>query len=101
MVHEILITKSNKTDKEFKAEIDGTKTLHFGAKGMSDFTKHTNVERKQRYVNRHKPNEDWTSSGLKAAGFYAKHILWNKPTLQSSVKDLNNKFSNIKVKLLD
>jgi len=99
MVHEIVITKSNKPDKKFKAEIDGTKTVHFGAKGMSDFTKHKDVERKQRYVNRHKANEDWTSSGFKTAGFYSRWITWNKPTLQSSVKDLNSKFSNIHVKL--
>ena len=25
-------------------------------------------------------NGDWTKSGAKGAGFYNKHVLWNKPT---------------------
>ena len=69
--------------------IDGTKTVHFGAKGMSDFTKHKDTERKQRYINRHKANEDWTSTGVKTAGFYAKHILWNKPSMNASINDVH------------
>ena len=34
-------------------------------------------------------NEDWTKSGVKAAGWMSKHDLWNKPTLQASVADIN------------
>jgi len=30
------------------------KTTHFGAAGMSDYTKHKDPERKQRYLNRHR-----------------------------------------------
>ena len=44
MSHTIVISKSNKPDKKLKAEIDGTKTVHFGAKGMSDYTKHKNED---------------------------------------------------------
>jgi len=54
-------------------------------------------DRKNRYVQRHKNmNEDWTKSGIKTAGFYAKHVLWNKPTLKESIKDLNDKYKDIK-----
>ena len=35
------------------------KTTHFGWRGMSDFTKHKDPERKQRYLDRHKKNENW------------------------------------------
>ena len=51
---EIIITKSKNKDKKYDARIDGKKTVSFGAAGMSDFTKHKDTERKQRYLNRHK-----------------------------------------------
>ena len=37
-------------------------------------------------------NEEWTKVGIKTPGFYAKHVLWNKPSLKASVDDLNKKF---------
>ena len=91
--HEVIITKSEKPDKKLKAVIDGTKTAHFGAKGMSDFTKHKDTERKQRYINRHKANEDWTSTGFKTAGFWSKKLLWKRSTLNALINDVNNKFN--------
>lgn len=72
------------------------KTIHFGAKGYSDYTKHKDEKRKENYINRHKKNEDWTDPNK--AGFYAKNLLWNKPTLEDSIKDTNKKFKNIKLK---
>ena len=51
---EIIISKSKNKDKKFDARIDGKKTISFGSAGMSDFTKHKDTERKQRYLNRHK-----------------------------------------------
>ena len=94
---EVQIKRSKRKDKKFDAIIDGKKTVSFGAAGMSDFTKHKDPERKERYINRHKKNEDWNDP--KTAGFYARHILWNKTSLQASVSDINKKFPNIKVKL--
>jgi hypothetical protein len=96
--HEIIISKSEKPDKKLKAVIDGTKTIHFGAAGMSDYTKHKDKERKARYESRHKKNENWTASGFKTAGFYSKNILWNKPTIQGSIRDINDKFGSLHVK---
>jgi len=93
---EVIIKKSNKPDKKFDAVIDNKKTVSFGAKGMSDYTIHKDPERKARYIARHKANEDWTKSGVKTAGFYSRNILWNKPTLQASVNDLNSKYKDIK-----
>jgi hypothetical protein len=93
---EVIIKRSHKPDKKFDAIIDNKKTVAFGAKGMADFTLHKDPERKARYIARHKSNEDWANSGIKTAGFYAKHVLWNKPTLQASVNDLNHRYKNIK-----
>ena len=34
--------------------------ISFGAVGYSDFTKHKDEDRKQRYINRHRNKENWT-----------------------------------------
>ena len=90
---EIIIKKSTKSNKKLDAIIDGKKTVSFGARGYSDYTLHKDDERKNRYVNRHKKNEDWALSGIDTPGFYAKHILWNKKTVKESVDDLNKNIS--------
>ena len=82
----VVITKSkNSSKKKYDARIDGTKTVSFGQKMASDFTKHKNKDRKEAYIARQKNNEDWNKSGAKTAGFYSKHVLWNKPTLKESI----------------
>ena len=97
---EVVITKSkNSSKKKYDARIDGTKTVSFGQKGASDFTKHKNTDRKERYIDRHKAREDWTKSGAKTAGFYSKHVLWNKPTLKESIDDINKRFKNLNIKM--
>ena len=93
---DIVISKSNRKDKKLKAVIDNKKTIHFGASGYSDYTKHKDDSRKDAYIQRHKKNENWAD--FKTAGFYAKHILWNKPSILESVKDTNKQFKNIHIK---
>ena len=91
MVKLVSIKPSSRQDKKLVAEFDdGTKT-HFGAKGMSDFTKNKDEERKDRYIKRHKANENW--SDPKSAGALARFVLWNKPTLSASIQDYKNRFN--------
>ena len=90
---QVVIQKSLRPDKKIDAVIDGKKTIPFGQKGASDYTIHRDPERKDRYINRHKPREDWTDP--RTAGFYNRFVLWNKPTLKQSVDDLNKKYKNI------
>ena len=92
----VVIRKSSKADKKYEAVIDGRKTVSFGAKGYSDFTLHKDPERKQRYIQRHQNNEDWSNTGINTPGFYAQHVLWNKDTIQKSVTDLNKKYKDVK-----
>ena len=94
---DIVLTKSKNKDKKYDAVVDGKKTIHFGAKGYSDYTINKDDERKNRYISRHKSNENWNN--YKTAGFYAKNILWNKPTVEASVADTNRRFKNIHIKL--
>ena len=44
---EVIISKSKKPDKKYDARIDGSKTVSFGQKGASDFTKHKDTEKRQ------------------------------------------------------
>jgi hypothetical protein len=92
----IILKKSTNPDKKFMAII-GNKTVHFGAKGYSDYTQHKDPERMKRYENRHRKRENWTKSGIKSAGFWSKWILWNKPSLTGSIKDTERRF-NIKIR---
>ena len=74
-----------KPEEKLDARIDNKKRFHL--EKASYFTKHKDKERKERYVDRHIENEDWTKSGIKADGWMSKHVLWNKPTLHASVAD--------------
>ena len=55
---QIVITPSDKPTKKIEARIDGKKSIHFGSRGMSDFTIHKDPERKERYIDRHSKHED-------------------------------------------
>ena len=93
----VLISKSSKQDNKFQATINNT-SVHFGAAGNEDYTTHKDTERKNRYIDRHENNEDWNKTGIATAGFYAKNILWNRPTIQQSINNLNNKYKTITFK---
>ena len=88
--------KSDKPNKKFMIKFinpktDREKTIYFGQAGASDFTIHKDEERKQRYIRRHRGmGEKWDDPTT--PGFYALHILWNKPTISQSIKDTNNRF---------
>ena len=96
---EIVISKSINKNKKFDANINGTKHISCGDSNYSDFTKHKDKERTYAYINHHKTNEDWTKSGVTAAGWMSKHVLWNKPTLQASVADINKKLKSLNIKM--
>ena len=96
---EVIISKSKKPDKKYDARTDGSKTVGFGQKGASDFTKHKNTDRKEAYIARHKKNENHGISGVKTAGFWAANALWNKPTLKESIDDINKRFKILNIKM--
>jgi len=89
----ISITPSEKPEKKLKAtfENDGrTKTTHFGAAGMTDYTKSKDPERKARYLARHSANEHWNDPT--SAGALSRWVLWNKTSLEASKADYKRRF---------
>ena len=90
----VIIKKSTNPQKKLMATFynnnNKIKTIHFGAAGMSDFTKHKDTFRKQRYLNRHKNNENWNNP--MTAGALSRWILWNKPSLKASIDDYKKRF---------
>jgi hypothetical protein len=90
------IRRSHKKDKKFDAVFeyaDGhTKTVPFGQKGYSDFTKHKDKTRRARYLKRHSGmGEHWNQPDT--PGALSKWILWNKPTFSASVADFKKRFN--------
>ena len=87
----VIIQPSTRKLKKFDAIVNGTKTVSFGQRGASDFTIHKDELRKQRYISRHSGmGEDWDDP--LTSGFYAENVLWNLPTLQESIDDMNKRF---------
>lgn len=102
MTEDYYLEKSNDDKHKFMVSFitdsGRLRTLRFGAKGMSDYTIHKDKERKDKYEARHKKNEDWTD--LTKRGTWAKYILWNKPSLKGSIKDMEKHF-NIKIHYIE
>tara|TARA_B100001093_G_C26767045_1_gene988367 strand:+ start:539 stop:829 length:291 start_codon:yes stop_codon:yes gene_type:complete len=91
----VVIKKSTNSKKKYMAvfyeDNKKIKTTHFGAAGMSDYTKHKDKERKNRYMSRHRTRENW--SNPMTAGALSRWILWNKPTLRASISDYKRRFN--------
>lgn len=87
----VKISKSPNKNKKYRAVFSSGKKVDFGANGYSDYTKHKDSERKTRYINRHKSRENWNDPTT--PGSLSRFILWNKPTLRSSIKDYKERFN--------
>ena len=65
-----------KFDSLFESTDGGAKFLkRFGQRGASDFTIHNDVERKRRYIHRHKSRENWKDPV--SPGALSRWFLWN------------------------
>jgi hypothetical protein len=82
------IIKSDNKDKKWTAYFEKNGKLmktDFGARGMSDFTIHKDIERRERYITRHL--KDLDTKDPTRPGYLSMYILWNKPSLQDSIND--------------
>lgn len=94
MIKLIKIVKSKKAKKKydahFKLDNGKEKVVSFGQAGASDYTINKDDERKERYLRRHRANEDWNN--FLTAGSLSRFILWNKKTLKASIADFKKRF---------
>ena len=68
------------------------KTVHFGAKGMDDYTITKNKEQRERYRARHK--KDLETKDPTKAGYLSYFILWGDSTsLKENIKNYKKKFN--------
>jgi hypothetical protein len=88
-------TRKNKKYMVVLTDGNSKKTIHFGQDGASDYTKHKDNKRKANYIARHKPNEDWTKSGINTSGFWSRHLTWNRPSINESIRDIEKNFDII------
>ena len=86
---QLLSIKKLKGDKK-KYEaffiVNGKKSSQkFGAEGMSDYTLHKDIIRRNRYIARHL--KDLETGDPTRAGYLSMFVLWNKPSFGASVRD--------------
>lgn len=86
------LKRSTRKDKKWMVVSETGKTTHFGAKGYQDYTQHKDIERQRNYVSRHRKSENWGITGRDTAGFWARWLLWNKPSLTSSIREIQRRF---------
>lgn len=66
-------------------------TRKFGAAGMSDFTIHKDIKRRERYISRHQ--KDLRTGDPMKPGYLSMYILWNKPSIKDSLTDYKRRLS--------
>jgi len=92
----VVIKSSTKEGKKMMATFSNskggrTKTIHFGAAGMDDYTRTRSKEQKSRYISRHRRNENWTVPDT--AGSLSRWILWHKETKGASISAFKRRFN--------
>ena len=90
------VKKSNKPGKKlmavFTKDNGRTKTTHFGASGMDDYTITKDKEQRARYRNRHK--KDLQSKDPTRAGYLSYYILWGDSTSrQQNIASYKRRFN--------
>jgi hypothetical protein len=81
----------NKYTATFLQDNGRTKTTHFGAKGMDDYTLTGDKDQRQRYRERHK--KDLTTKDPTRAGFLSYYLLWGDfRSLQENISAFRGRF---------
>lgn len=87
---------SDKADKKYKAVFKRNKKVfdevHFGAKGMDDYTTHGDEQRKDNFQSRFQKLITKEKYNPYSPMTLANMVLWNKKTLKSSWNDYKRRF---------
>ena len=89
-----IIKPSSRKDKKLQLITPAGKKISFGAKGYSDYTIHHDTARKDRYIQRHKKEDQlWshTKQHLETPSYLSRYILWSEPDLKQAVSKVAKK----------
>jgi hypothetical protein len=83
------LSASTRAAKKYMVTTPEGRIIHFGGAGYDDYTTHKDEARKARYLSRtaSQPQNDITS-----AAFWALNLLWNKQTINESIKDIEERY---------
>jgi len=100
------VVRSSNKDKKYDAIFlvnDKEKKVSFGASGYRDYTLVNDKDSKfylpkildrnvvkASYIRRHREKENWNNP--LTAGALSRYILWNRKTLNASIKDFKQRF---------
>jgi hypothetical protein len=91
----ISISDSTKADKKLMAVFENNgrkKTVHFGAKNMTDYTLSHDKVRRDLYLTRHAKRENWNDP--MSPGALSRWILWgNSISRAKNISDYKKKFN--------
>jgi len=77
---------------KFETDTGRTKTTHFGASGMDDYTISKDKDQRERYRTRHK--KDLESNDPTRAGYLSYYILWGDSTSrQANISAYKKRFN--------
>ncbi len=88
------LSKSTRATKKWMVRFISPKTgnintVHFGQAGAEDFTIHKDPIRKELYENRHINDK---ILDLSKPGAWSWWLLWNEPTMEESIRFMENAF---------
>ena len=88
----VVLEKARRKDKKFRAVFSDGKVVEFGQRGMLDYTLHHDDKRKQLFLHRfHKLIQKYQHDP-QAPMTLSTWILWNRPSLQESLKSYKQHF---------
>jgi hypothetical protein len=97
MAYKLLnIERSEKSGKKWVAHFKDTdsgrtKSTHFGASGMDDFTISKDAEQAERYRTRHA--KDLKTDDPTRAWFLSYYVLWSSPDFHKNIRDYKKRFN--------
>ena len=91
------VKRSSRPEKKWTAIFENrdtgrTRTTHFGAAGMEDYTQHKDKERRERYRMRHA--KDLRTDDPTRAGFLSMYLLWGpSSSLAMNIREYKKRFN--------
>jgi hypothetical protein len=83
----IKIMPSTRKNKRFMVNV-GQKKIHFGSKNSQTFLEHNDEGKKRNWIKRHTAGNPDKINDIYSPLYWSLNILWNKPTLEESIKSI-------------